>query len=105
MPPAVKRPIPRVAFVACEPAIVVPIGWRAADPSPPITSKTKTTQSSEATPIRLKNVDAIKTPTHPISRNPTSSPSAPKTGCVTEEAIQNTAIIRARAVGPASNRT
>jgi hypothetical protein len=26
MPPAVKRPIPRVAFVACEPAIVVPMG-------------------------------------------------------------------------------
>jgi hypothetical protein len=70
MPPAVKRPMPRVAFFACEPAIVVPIGCRAADPSPSTTSNTKTSQSSEATPIRLKNVDAIKTPTHPINRNP-----------------------------------
>jgi hypothetical protein len=26
MPPAVKSPMPRVAFVACEPAIVVPTG-------------------------------------------------------------------------------
>jgi hypothetical protein len=33
MPPAVKSPTPSVAFVACEPAIVVPTGWRAADPS------------------------------------------------------------------------
>jgi hypothetical protein len=47
----------------------------------------------------------MRTPTHPIKRNPTSSPSAPKTGCVTDEAIQNTAIISARAVGPASNFT
>jgi hypothetical protein len=39
-----------------------PVGWRAADQSPPITSKRKTSQSSEATPIRLRNVDAIKTP-------------------------------------------
>jgi hypothetical protein len=60
---------------------------------------------SFATPIRLKNVDAIKTPMHPITRKPTSSPSAPKTGWVTEEAIQNTATSMARAVGPASSRT
>jgi hypothetical protein len=105
MPPAVKSPTPRVAFVACEPAIVVPTGWRAADPSPPITSSIKTIQSSEATPIRLRNADAMRTPTDPINRKPTSSPSAPKTGWVTDEAIQNTAIISARAVGPASNFT
>jgi hypothetical protein len=41
---------------------------------------------------------AVKTPTHPITRKPTSSRSAPKTGCVTEEAIRNTATITARVV-------
>ena len=81
-----------------------PDGVRAADPSPPITSKTKTSQSSEATPIRLRSgrhqdADASD------QRNPTSSPSAPKTGCVTEEAIQNTETIKARVVGLASNST
>ena len=65
----------------------------------------KTSQSSEATPIRLKKVDAIKTPTHPITRNPMSSPRAPKTGCVTDEAIQKTDTISASVVGPASKRT
>src|SRR4029453_17364944 len=35
MPPAVKRPIPRVAFVACELAMVVPTGWRAPGPGAP----------------------------------------------------------------------
>ena len=82
-----------------------PDGMESRGPEPAVTSKTKTSQSSEATPIRLKNVDAIKTPTHPITRNPMSSPSAPKTGCVTEEAIQNTPTITARIVGPASNRS
>ena len=38
-----------------------------------------------------------------MKRRPTSSPSAPKTGWVIDEAIQKTATIRASRVGRASN--
>jgi hypothetical protein len=89
MPPAVKKPTPKVRLrTVGPPAIVVPTGWSAADPIPPMTSNAKTSQSSGATPIRLKKIAAKTTPSAPIVRNPTSSASEPNSGCVTDEATQ-----------------
>ena len=89
MPPAVKNPTPSVRLrTAGPPAIVVPTGWSAAEPIPPITSSAKTTQSWGATPIRLRKIEAKTTPSAPIVRRPTSSASEPNRGCVTDDATQ-----------------
>ncbi|MFI9843628.1 hypothetical protein ACIHFD_41780 [Nonomuraea sp. NPDC051941] len=89
LPQAVNNPTPRVRFgTVGPPAIAVPTGCSAAEPMPPTMSRAKIAASAGATPIKLRNNEAGSTSVAPTRRVLRSSASAPKTGCVTDDAIE-----------------
>lgn len=85
VPPALNTPTARPfgnwpLTLAAARAMLVPEGWKAADPRPPISSSPNNSQIEWVTPIRLSSVDEATTPRAPTIRLPSLSASAPKNG-------------------------